>query len=53
MEESPIFHHSIEYHHLQDIRMSQILLQGYGFQGTLENMQNINSESVKHSDMWC
>lgn len=53
MEKSPIFHHIIEYHHLQDIRMSQILLQGYRFQGALENMQNINSESVKHSDMWC
>lgn len=46
MEESPIFHHTEEYHHLQDIRMSQILLQGY-YKGALENMQNINSESVK------
>lgn len=32
--------------------MSQIPLQGY-YKGALENMQNINSESVKHSDMWC
>ena len=52
MEESPISHHIEEYHHLQYIKMSQIPLQGY-YKGALENMQNINSESVKHSDMWC